>query len=188
MNKIDSSNDIIAKVGSEPYEDHQPNTMILSSDKAYTVTPAKKENKPSFMLVGNGRKNNSLDKGTDIMDFIKLMTHMTPQELFVIEQIKDNLIQVIIEKPPAKDGKVYKDYYLENIAFVKMSPLSNADIQKFKTGFKRLSAKNIVRRTKRSHYIFNPSFIVPTEYEETLKQWNKAEKKESKVIPPPVEI
>ena len=182
MEEIDSSSNIIAESTPNPLEDRSINVHV-GKDEEVVIGKRKKENKPSFMMVGNGRKNHSLDKGTDIMDFIKLMTHMTPQELFVIDQMKDHLLEVDFVKPPAKDGKIYKETYLTNIALVRMSPLTNADQQKFKTGFKRLSAKDIVRRTKRSHYIFNPSFIIPRFYQETLKKWNNAEDKKVVELP-----
>ena len=176
MEKIGSSNIIIAENSSNP-DDKESVSLQIPKGQTAEISLKGNESKPSFMMVGNGRKNNSLDKEIDIMDFIKLVTHMTPQELFVIGKIKDHLIQESIERVSPKNGKTYKDNYLTNVGFVRMTPFTNADQQKFKTGFKRLNAKNIVRRTERSHYIFNPSFIVPSKFfEKTLKQWDNADK------------
>ncbi len=184
MEKIDSSNDIITQQPSNPFEKNQTIEVKIGTGEDITITSKKNTDKPAFMMVGNGKINHKLDKGTDVMDFIKLMAHMTPQELFVVEQIKDKLIKDTFEKV-GKNGKTYKEEYFTNIAFVKMSDLLNAEQQKFKKGYGRLNDKNIVRRVKNSYYIFNPSFIIPRFYEDTLKQWNKSNSKKSENITPP---
>ncbi len=175
MEEIDSSNNIIAQVPStrEALDETNSIDLKIEYDEEVSISKKKKiKDKPYFLMVGSGRRNNKLDKGVDVMDFIKEMTHMTPQELFVIEQMKDYLITDTYKAVSKKTGNAYDAEYLTNIALVKMSVLPNADQQKFKKGYKRLSEKKIVGRVKRSHYIFNPSFIIPRFYDDTLKQWN----------------
>jgi hypothetical protein len=94
------------------------------------------------------------------LDFIDLMSEMTPQELWTIKFLKDNLI-LLSERV---SGKI--KYRTTCRSIIKTSNLSSAEQQKFKKGYKRLNAKNLVKRIKRQHYILNPDFFIPHYYNE----------------------
>ena len=45
---------------------------------------------------------------------------------------------------------------------------------KFKKGYKRLRKKEIVKRIKRQHYIFNPDFFIPYLYDKEKRIFDSA--------------
>lgn len=61
---------------------------------------------------------------------------------------------------------------------IEMKNLTNSQQQQFQKGYKELNSKNLMIRTRRSHYMMNPNALIPLDYEAGLKLWNL-----SKLIP-----
>jgi len=118
------------------------------------------EEKPRYYKIGNGRRNTFMGKGHIPLDAIKIMSEMTPQELWLINLLKDN---IKLKEEKTSSGLKFRT---SCISVIKSSKLSSSEKQKLKTGYKRLNQKNIVKRIKREHYIINPDFIIPHFYQE----------------------
>ena len=123
--------------------------------------------KPYFFMVGNGKRNNLLGRKAKAMDLITEMAHMTPQELYLVEDMRNNLI---MNEATKEDGSNFE--FPTNIALITGSTRTSAEKQKIKAGYKRLNSKDIVRRVKREHYMFNPVFIIPYDYDDSILIWN----------------
>jgi hypothetical protein len=109
--------------------------------------------KPNFIMVGNGTTNRY---GITSIDLLYEMAMMTKPALFTLLRIREEL-------------------HWENITGevkVPMNQLTSAQKQQFKRGYKELLAKDLVRRTKRSHYMINPNALIPKEYTLGLELWD----------------
>ena len=126
--------------------------------------------KPRYFRIGNGLRNTFMTKEHNPIDAIDQMANMTPQELWVIKLLKDNLI--LVEERTAKGIKLRTSAK----AIIKASELTNAEQQKFKTGYKRLHIKNLLKRIKREHYILNPDFFIPHYYQEERELFDNLKK------------
>lgn len=88
-------------------------------------------------------------------DFILEMSKMDKAEQFVIAGI------VHFWKESSSTGEVK----------LLTSEMSSSDANKFIKGCKALIAKNIIRRTKRSHYMLHPKALVPRDRELAMEIW-----------------
>lgn len=134
------------------------NTIIsqinLNEDEELVVsTKKKKAIKPNFYMIGNGTMNKYRIKSIDL---VQAVTEMTKVEQRVIILIKD---LVTFDNT---DGVVY----------VKFSKDEKQQQKKFLEGYKLLEKKELVRRVKPSHYMVNPSALIPTDYEAAKLLWN----------------
>lgn len=113
---------------------------------------------PRYLRVGNGVRNTFMGKDHIPRDAIEEITHMSVPELFVIRTLKKYITFEMVETDEGLKQKT------SNICIINMKDLSDKDKQKFKEGYKRLHEKDVVRRIKRQHYIFNPDFFIPYLY------------------------
>ena len=135
----------------------------IPDGKVAEVTIKKIKDIPAFYMVGNGLLNSKLPKGTPVMDFMKEAMSMTPQEQWLVLQLKENLQP---EEYRTADNKI-KLRTTCKVGF-KSGDLSKADKRKLLAGYKRLREKDIVRRIKKEYYMFNPVFLIPTEFDEEM--------------------
>jgi len=121
---------------------------------------------PRYYKLGNGVKNTFMKNHTPI-DAITEMSNMSPQELWTLKKIRDNLKLI--------EDKIHEQvkYRTSCKAVVINSEMTNAEKQKFKTGYKRLHEKNILKRIKRQHYMLNPDFLVPYYYKQEKEEFDK---------------
>lgn len=115
-----------------------------------------KQRRPNFYMIGNGTMNKHKIKAIDLLDEAMALTKAGQ---FVLKLIKSN---ITYDNP---DGEVY----------ISMSDLSPTNVTVFKKGFKELSEKSLVKRTKRSHYMINPSALIPLDYEKGLALWRSVD-------------
>ena len=111
-----------------------------------------KEILPYHFRIGNGYYNQRIDVMS--IDFIDEIEKMSPQELWFLKLLKDNFLN---------SGT--------NHSHIINSKLSSAEQQKLKKGYKRMSEKDLVRRTKREHYMLHPDLIIPINYRDEKEQW-----------------
>lgn len=118
------------------------------------------EQSPRYYKIGNGVKNTFMGKSHEPIDTIDTFAEMTPQELWMIKLLKDNLV--------LREEKIDRSIKLRTSckSYIKSSELTSAEKQKFKAGYKRLKEKNLVKRIKREHYMFNPDFFIPHFYQD----------------------
>ena len=148
---MNEDNRIISQANFQIPEGFQAETRITQS-----------EQKPRYYRIGNGIRNTFMSNHTPI-DTIDEMTAMTVQELWTIKLLKDNII--LIEERTSTGYK--KRTSCKSI--ILGSELTSAEKQKFKTGYKKLHDKCLVKRIKRQHYIMNPDMFIPHFYEEEKK-------------------
>ena len=118
----------------------------LNQNEYYEIKKKTLNKKPRFTMLGN--KMQSLDI---IADFNK-------PEAFAFKLLKNQ--------------REYED----NISLFDTGSLSSTDKVVFYKGYKSLEQKNLIKRIKKgrpSKYIFNPNFIIPNDYDESLNIWNK---------------
>ena len=121
------------------------------------------KNMPRYYKIGNGVRNTFMGREHVPIDTINEIADMTPQELWVLKKVKDNLILIVEETSNGTKRRTSCK------AVVRSSSMTNAEQQKFKKGFARLRKKNLLKREKREHYIFNPNFIIPHFYDKELE-------------------
>jgi len=118
----------------------------LEEDKEYTVSIRKRDRVNKFTMVGDRMK--SLD----------LIANFSKPEAMVFILLKDN-----------------RDYET-NISRLATSSLTPTEKVVFSKGYTALAQKNLVVRLKKgklSEYLFNPNFIIPSEYREVQKVWEQ---------------
>ena len=150
-------------IGEEKQEDLVCLCSICHSKKHGINTLAANNQKPRYYRFGNGIRNTFMQKSYTPIDAIDALTDLTTQEQWTIRFLKNNLILI--------DERVNGAIKLRTSSksIISTSELSSADKQKFQTGYKRLHAKNLLKRVKRQHYIFNPNFFIPHFYDEEMK-------------------
>ena len=123
---------------------------------------------PRYYKIGNGVRNTFMknEEKYIAIDAIKAMSEMSPQELWFINLLKDNV--VLIEE------RADRGYKLRTSAksIVLSNTLSKSEKQKLKVAYRRLSEKNLVKRIKRQHYMLNPNFFIPYFYQDEVDEYN----------------
>lgn len=126
-------------------------------DNEYLETKKRTYKKqPNYHRVGNGTMNKH---GIESIDFIKSVMLMTKAEQLVIETISDLITW------DTRDGEVY-------VPLTRTFDKSKSKV--FLKGFALLKKKDLVRRTKQSHYMINPNAFVPPDYEKAKEKWDDA--------------
>lgn len=141
--------------------------IVIPHGKKLVAEIKNSSSKPYFSMVGNGKKNNLLGKGIRAMDLIIEMSHMTPQEQYLVEQMRNHLVHATALR---EDGSSFE--FPTNVAIISGKAYTVGEKQKIKAGFKRLHSKDIVRRVRREYYMFNPSFIIPYDYDDSFLLWS----------------
>jgi len=118
----------------------------LEEDKEYTVSIRKRDRISKFTMVG------------DKMKALDLIANFSKPEAMVFILLKDN-----------------RDYET-NISRLSTSTLTPTQRVVFSKGYTALAQKNLVIRLKKgklSEYLFNPDFIIPSQYREVQKVWEQ---------------
>lgn len=119
----------------------------LEPGKECTIGVRTKTTKPRFTMTGTQMK--SLD----------IIANFTKPEAMAFILLKDN-----------------RDYE-SNIVRFSTSDLSKTDKVVFSKGYKALATKQLIIRLRKgvvSTYLFNPKFIIPKDYEDSLEMWDEA--------------
>ena len=129
----------------------------LSADEYLETKVVKRKSQPNYYRIGNGTMNNHKMKSIDLLDEVM---SMTKAEQLVISTIKG----------------VYEWDNQNNEAYTPVSRiLSKSNCVVFRKGYKLLKEKNLVRRTKQSHYMINPNAFIPQDYQKSQKLWDDSE-------------
>jgi hypothetical protein len=116
--------------------------------------------KPDYIMIGDGTVNEDGVKSIDLLDI-------------VIEISKAG--QWLLLK--IKDGINYDNDYNPVVNIVSKE-LTSTEVQYLKRGYAELVVKDLVRRIKQGHYMINPNALIPPNYDEAIKVWDEASKKE----------
>ena len=136
-------------------------SIHLDKGEYLKTTVQKRKKTPNFTKVGNGKMNKHSIKS---VDFLQELMDMTKAEQLVIATIKNLYVWDAI------DGEV----------FIPLSKtFSKSETVVFLKGFKLLKAKNLVRRTKTSHYMINPDAIFLMDYDKGILLWDSVEDMEA---------
>jgi len=112
---------------------------------------------PNYYRIGNDTMNKHGIKSIDLLDEV---VAMTKAEQLVIVTIK----------------KVYDWDNQTNEAHLPLSRLlSKSNCVVFRKGYGLLKSKNLVRRTKQSHYMINPNAYIPLDYPKAMLLWDSVE-------------
>ncbi len=130
--------------------------LTIEDDEEVTVSRKGKYTYPPFSMVGNGNKN----KNGESLPFIDVLCEFSKAEQFAFLKV--------IEKLKCLEDSREK----HNVCRVVMKNLSSADKQKFKNGITDLINKEIVKRSKKEHYMVNPNLIISTSYADDMTMWN----------------
>ena len=136
----------------------QLNINLPEGKELYAVVRSKVV-RPNYYQLGSGMNKKLIENNP--IDAITKLLHMTPQEAFVIETLKD-----VTELIHFDDNN---RYYSSNIVSIAYTTFSNTNKVRFSIGYKRLRGKDLVRRIKRQEYIINPNLIIPTYYEKEIE-------------------
>jgi len=129
--------------------------VYLNADEELIQYTKKKSNtRPNFYMVGNGTMNKHKIQS---INFIEKVMEMTKAEQLVIRTIMDKISY------DNEDGEVY-------ISLSKEFNATNSNV--FRKGFKLLKEKDLVKRTKLSHYMINPNALLPINYSKAIQRWN----------------
>ena len=137
-------------------------TVVILADDEYLVKgkTTNKTNKPNYFMVGNGTMNKNKIFGIDLLTEL---VNCTKAAQWLILQIKS--------------GITYDNGY-NPVVKINRQALTSTEQQYLVKGYAELLDKDLVRRIKRSHYMINPNALIPPNYDEAVKVWNEAGKKE----------
>ena len=121
-----------------------------NKDKDIVISTRYKENKPSFILVGDGnmRTKHNKDLFHKSFDLIDEVMKMDADEKFAFKEIKDR-----IKYSHFDEKYIYQVKITGNDLGTKKT--------KFSRGFNKLKNKDLARRIKRSTYMINPLALIP---------------------------
>ena len=141
------------------------------------IKRTKQQHRRSFYMVGKQRWVNLAPEGSspdwtyEGIDFIDTFAAMSKREQSVVKLLKDcikwdsvmNSFNYLVELAP--DSVHFDSAATDSMPY-----------NTFLKGFGLLSKKDLVRRIKRNHYMFNPDFFIPSgeqqQYFELL--WNQS--------------
>jgi hypothetical protein len=127
--------------------------VIVVEDK-----PLPQEIRPKYYSIGNGL---TMTKNVPNIDFINELIKLSKPAQTVVGWVVD---------------RMKWDIDVKGIAYeVRIVPKTSAEAQVLKKGFKELSEKDLMRRSKRSHYVINPYALFSGSFEDHLKLWRKIE-------------
>lgn len=127
-------------------------SLHLDKDESAYITKKRKTHSPNYYRVGKGDRNM---KGITSIDLLAEITRMTKAEQSAFLLIRDSITW------DNHSGEVY-------ITFT-----DKLQQKKFLEGFKLLEKKNLVKRTKRSHYMINPAALIPLDYDAAILLWKE---------------
>ena len=116
----------------------------------------KRATKPNYFMIGNGTMNKHK---VFAIDFLR--------ELVNSSKAEQTLLLLI------KDGISYENNY-HHIVKLDRDTLSSTQQQYINTAYKSLKERNLVIRTKKSHYMINPNALIPLDYGQAMDDWLKA--------------
>lgn len=132
-----------------------PVLMYISPGEQVTVEEKQKRaTKPNYFMIGNGTMNKHKIYGIDLL---KELANSTKAEQFLLLAIKDGICYGNDYSPIVK--VVGETKYQQNM---------------ITEGYKSLSARELVIRVKKSHYMINPNALIPIDYEGSLRIWEEA--------------
>ena len=132
-----------------------PVTVYIDPGDSVNVTQ-KKVNKPNYLMIGNGTMNKHK---VFAIDFLR--------ELVNSSKAEQTLLLLI------KDGISYENNY-HHIVKLDRNTMSSTQQRYVDTAYKSLKERNLVIRTKKSHYMINPNALIPLDYEQAVEDWLKA--------------
>ena len=131
-------------------------TVYISPEERVNVEK-RRAIKPNYLMIGNGTMNKNRIFGIDLL---KELANSTKAEQFLLLAIKD--------------GITYENEYNP---IVKIVAETETHKKYLKIGYKSLLERGLVVRIKQSHYMINPNALIPLDYEEALKIWEEAVRK-----------
>lgn len=138
-------------------ENSQGIHVLLDKGEYLETRKVKYTKQPNYYRVGNGTTNR---QGIESVDLLQAVMDMTKAEQLVVTAIKNNL------QWDNKVGEVH----------IPLSKIFNrTKTVVFHKGFKLLRGKDLVRRTKLSHYMLNPNALIPLDFLEALKLWDESQ-------------
>jgi len=115
---------------------------------------------PGYWKLGNNTRCRNM-KLTAI-DALEIMAELTPQEFRAIIVLKEDLL---------KYDDLNDEYFASCHVSYEPKLFNPTQKNQLNTGFNRLIKRGLLIREKRKHYMFNPSFIIPTNYEKEELEW-----------------
>ena len=132
-----------------------PVLMYISPGEQVTVEEKQKRaTKPNYFMIGNGTMNKHKIYGIDLL---KELANSTKADQFLLLAIKDGICYGNDYSPIVK--VVGETKYQQNM---------------ITEGYKSLSARELVIRVKKAHYMINPNALIPIDYEGSLRIWEEA--------------
>lgn len=132
-------------------------TVYIDPTETVSIEKKTKVSKPNYFMIGNGTMNKNKIYGIDLL-----------REMSMSSKAGQALILWI------KDGIVFENGY-SHIVKIVASTLTKYEQKLLVEGYKELRARDLVRRTKKSHYMINPNALIPLDYEQAMIDWNNAE-------------
>lgn len=129
----------------------------LDSNEYLETKVVKRASQPNYYRIGNGTMNK---KGIQSIDLLDEVMSMTKAEQLVISTIK---------------GTYEWDNQTNEVYLPLSRILTSSNCVVFRKGFKLLKEKNLVRRTKQSHYMINPNAYIPLNYQKAQELWDESE-------------
>ena len=152
---------MISNTSLNPTEGNQVTVYIT---KGETVSISKRKTaSPNYFKAGNGTMNKDKIQSIDLL-----------RELAMASKAGQFILLAI------KDGITYENNY-SPVVTINRKTLTATQQQYLTTGFKELSAKDLVRRISNGKYMINPNALIPLDYEEALQIWDSVAKRNGKI-------
>ena len=131
--------------------------LALAEGLEVSLTTRTKENKPGFMMVGNGWETR---KNKDSVDLLWEISQMSSNEKLCFFKIKDSMVY------SRSDERIIYQVVID------MGDMTPSQKSKFSNGYTSLKQKDLVRRVKKGVYMINPNAIIPAKHTAELTIWN----------------
>lgn len=131
--------------------------LALAEGLEVSLTTRTKENKPGFMMVGNGWETRM---NKDSVDLLWEISQMSSNEKLCFFKIKDSMVY------SRSDERIIYQVVID------MGDMTPSQKSKFSNGYTSLKQKDLVRRVKKGVYMINPNAIIPAKHTAELTIWN----------------
>jgi len=120
---------------------------------------------PGYWRIANSKGKHM---NIESIDAFEMMSKLTPQEFRVINILKNDFL---------KWDDINEEYYASCHVVYEPALMNATEKKQFNTGVRRLIEHKLLVREKRKHYMFNPAFIIPTNYNKEEREWIELEQK-----------
>jgi hypothetical protein len=130
-------------------------SLNIPNDKQAQITLVAKTTKPRFIMVGTTDY-----KDDESIDLLSEIADMTSDEKFAFFTVRN-----LMAFSPLDKRVIYQ-------VAVNNALTTKSEKTVFSRGYRKLLAKNLMRRVSKGTYMISPKAIIPNDYELEMRTWD----------------